>query len=269
MKNKYLIYALQDPITFEIRYIGKSMSGLDRPKSHNNLNQLQAKSYKNNWVKSLISNGYKPIIKIIQYIINPIELDEAEIYWISYFKNLGCPLTNSTLGGKGRFGFKLSKESKQKIRESNIKYIMAHKKEYTDDEKISISKKIKLAMTDPEVKQKLRKKGTKIIDNNGTYYESIQDAQNKTGLSRDSIRDLLEGRKETVKGYSFTYIKKSKCKFIYPNYNKDKPSKTRKKIQDETGRIFDSMSECAKFHKMCLATVSWQTKRNVRFKLVN
>lgn len=34
LKSKFLIYGLTDPITDELRYIGRSSSGLNRPRQH-------------------------------------------------------------------------------------------------------------------------------------------------------------------------------------------------------------------------------------------
>lgn len=43
ISEKYLIYGLRDPITEEIRYVGRSSSGLTRPKSHYSVSSLNSK----------------------------------------------------------------------------------------------------------------------------------------------------------------------------------------------------------------------------------
>jgi len=57
--KKHLIYALTDPRTNEIRYVGRSSSGLSRPNAKHS-------GHCGNWVKNPQSNGYKPSVKIIQ-----------------------------------------------------------------------------------------------------------------------------------------------------------------------------------------------------------
>ena len=230
-QNKYIIYALQDPITFELRYIGKSGSGLSRPKAHTLPSYLSKDdTHKGRWIKQLINNGFKPIIKVIQNLNNHSELVQAEIYWIQYFKDLGCPLTNSTKGGIGRLGLPHTEETKKKIGlgQKNRKSYPRGKdhvcfgRKLTDEFKTKISKATKLAMTNPEIKNKINKRGSKFIDNHGNYYESTFDAQRKTGLCRDSIRDILDGKKQSVKGYKFEYIIKSSIKIGCLGYNKGK-----------------------------------------------
>lgn len=263
-QSKYIIYALQDPTTFELRYIGKSVSGLNRPKQHTYPSYISKdKSYKGNWIRSLLNNGFQPIIKVIQTLNNHIELIEAEIYWIEYFKNLGCPLTNSTKGGSGSMGYKWKDTDVRRLKPHPMKG-----KKLTDEQKTKISKMNKIVMNTPEMKDKLvkRKSGSKFIDNYGNYYESIFDAQRKTGFCRDSIRDTLEGRKESIGGYKFKYIIKSTVKVLSSKLNK--PAANCKKVQDENGKIFNSLSECAEFHNMPISTVYWQLKRNIRFKEV-
>jgi group I intron endonuclease len=102
-----IIYTLADPISGEIRYIGKTIRSLEyRLKQH-----LYDKSNTKriNWIKSLKKKGLLPIIE---------ELEECtwensspyEIYWISQFRTWGFNLTNMTEGGDGYLGLKFSEE---------------------------------------------------------------------------------------------------------------------------------------------------------------
>lgn len=99
MKN-LIIYALLDPDTNEIRYIGKSERGIERPRQHFEPGQLKKLSKKNNWIKSLVSKGKLPKIKILYNCSNINELNQKEIEFIAMFKNSGI-LTNMTDGGTG------------------------------------------------------------------------------------------------------------------------------------------------------------------------
>lgn len=98
-----LIYALCDPDTGEIRYIGKSKNSMKRFKEHLSDISLRDNHRKNNWIKSLMKRGKIPNVKIIQKIDRDNQLNQAEIYWIKYFKKHGYNLTNMTDGGDGGY----------------------------------------------------------------------------------------------------------------------------------------------------------------------
>lgn len=104
-------------MTRQLRYVGKSQRGLLRPLQHSMPSYLQGNTYKNNWVKSLLALGLKPEIVIIQNFDSPDILPQAETHWITYFKSLGCPLTNHCRGGNGFTG-KHSQEARRKISEA-------------------------------------------------------------------------------------------------------------------------------------------------------
>jgi hypothetical protein len=115
------IYALLDPNTYEVRYIGLTTRDIDtRLKEHFRPYKLKECNYKNSWLKSLIKKGQIPLIKIVQQweCIEVLELTKAEIYWVDYFKKIGCPLTNLTIGGEGITGYKHTEEAKLKISEA-------------------------------------------------------------------------------------------------------------------------------------------------------
>lgn len=92
MKN--FIYALSDPDTNEIRYIGKTDNPTRRYKAH-----LADKSrcHKVYWIQSLIKCGKKPIMIILEEIEKDSNWEDREKYWIEYYKNNN--LVNMTDGG--------------------------------------------------------------------------------------------------------------------------------------------------------------------------
>lgn len=114
------IYSLNNPITNEIRYIGQTIvNPRSRYAQHkyqwkrsNKLNKL------NQWIKSLADKNLLPSMNIIEDNILIDELDNREIFWLKYYKDLNYKLCNLNEGGKGNRGYKFSEESKQKRLES-------------------------------------------------------------------------------------------------------------------------------------------------------
>lgn len=110
-----LIYVLLDPLTGEIRYVGFTSRTLKaRLKQH--LAKKKGKySHRIAWVKYLVRRGLQPVMQQLQEVPDS-EWRAAERYWVSYFRSIGCPLTNATDGGDGTIGYKHSDESKEKMR---------------------------------------------------------------------------------------------------------------------------------------------------------
>lgn len=119
---KYIIYGLTDPDTQEIRYIGKSTSGMKRPMEHKKPCNLKASSHKINWIKSLISNNKQYGIIILESTETPEELDSREIYWIAEYKARGANLTNGTDGGEGALGREVSEQTKELMSQKRKEY---------------------------------------------------------------------------------------------------------------------------------------------------
>lgn len=120
MTSKHLIYGLFDPRDGQLRYIGKSSSGLARPKEHLEPGRLALnKSWSGNWIRKLIRYGLKYRISVIQEFAGGDHLNRAEMYWIAYFRQAGCRLTNVTNGGEGVSGLPRSAATRAKISASS------------------------------------------------------------------------------------------------------------------------------------------------------
>ena len=110
-----IIYGLIDAETEELRYVGQTKQLLKSRLSYHNYiarNKL-SKSYLYNWMRSLLEKNIH--IDVILLEDNCDDTDFWEIFYIQYFKSIGCRLTNLSPGGKSRGGFKHTQEHKDMI----------------------------------------------------------------------------------------------------------------------------------------------------------
>ncbi len=115
MNREHVIYGLFDPRDGELRYVGKSETGIDRRvREHLMPSYLASVSHKNSWLRGLIRDGLCPVGAPIQRLPNTVQLAEAERHWIAHFRAAGCRLTNMTDGGEGAIGVGHSPEARAK-----------------------------------------------------------------------------------------------------------------------------------------------------------
>lgn len=96
---KIFIYALQNPVTEEIRYIGKTKN--PKMRFHNHMNKRHnEKTHKTNWIESLKKQKIRPIMIIIDEVSEE-DWKFWERFWIQQFKCWGFELVNHTSGGDG------------------------------------------------------------------------------------------------------------------------------------------------------------------------
>src|SRR5690606_10935634 len=89
------IYALIDPVTDEVRYIGKANDSVMRLKSH--IRDAKRRDYPvYRWINKLIGNGLMPIVKVLAITDN---WQEEEKRIIKHHKEIGCKLLNVAEGG--------------------------------------------------------------------------------------------------------------------------------------------------------------------------
>lgn len=118
-KESVFIYGLIDPLSNELRYVGKSIKPNNRLRKHIS-ERFTHDSYKDRWIRKIVDQGVRPELIIIDEVPYG-EWQFWEQHYISYYKMIGCRLTNGTIGGdqppstKGR---KHTEESKQKMSES-------------------------------------------------------------------------------------------------------------------------------------------------------
>lgn len=100
----HYIYILSDPITNEIRYIGKTNNVKRRKAEHlseyNKTKNVEKRTHKNKWIESLRKNGIKPVFEVWD-TVDESDASFWECHYISLFKSWGIRLTNLTDGGDG------------------------------------------------------------------------------------------------------------------------------------------------------------------------
>lgn len=88
------IYALV--LDNRVFYVGQSKNIEQRYKSHCRISNNKSNNKRCNWLSSLISKKVFPELQILE-VTN--DLDNREIYWISYYRNLNQAIYNSADGG--------------------------------------------------------------------------------------------------------------------------------------------------------------------------
>lgn len=146
LPNNNVIYCLCDPITEQVRYIGKTVNLYNRIKKHYKKSELKKKTHKNMWILSLIKNNFRAKVLILEECDDLDQLNNAEIKWIKYYKEMGADLTNGTNGGTGG---KMSLDSIEKMRNSK------RGKKLSDEHKKRISEGNKGRQFSEETKRKI------------------------------------------------------------------------------------------------------------------
>lgn len=110
------IYTLDDPITGEVKYVGKTARSLNK-RYNEHLSSADTNKTRNKvtcWIKSLLSKELKPTMTLVDVV------GEDWIFWeqhyICLYKSFGFNLKNSSVGGEGSCGFRHTEEHKSKLK---------------------------------------------------------------------------------------------------------------------------------------------------------
>lgn len=145
MDRHRIVYGLIDPASDELRYVGKSINGMRRAKVH--VYRKNEKGHCGNWVRSLRAQGLRPDILVIETLETDVELDDAERFWIAYFRMIGARLTNATDGGDG---WAIGDRNPMRDPAAVSRYIAANKgRKLTTEHKQAISRATSRRYEDP------------------------------------------------------------------------------------------------------------------------
>lgn len=213
------IYTLKHPDTQEIRYVGKTVQQLKyRLATHISRSKKYRYAYVNCWIYSLLQEGKKPLIELIEEIEDNL-WEEREIYWIQYYSSR-TRLTNFQLGGgHSNIGKELKEEHRKAISES----LKGKPRDEETKRKISESHKGKIILESTkqklreinlgkvislETKIKMSKGGVEQYNKEGVLlntYLSLSEAATQTNLFKGNISSACTGRLKTYGGFKWKY----------------------------------------------------------------
>lgn len=105
------VYALCDPRTGDIRYIGQAADIHKRYAQH----LLEAtKTPKKMWLEELKQEGLLPTLIILEHGISGQQILEREMYWIAHYLKRGDNLTNIVIPGRAPNGHAIHKKLTEK-----------------------------------------------------------------------------------------------------------------------------------------------------------
>lgn len=200
LSKGFLIYALLDPQTRRVRYVGKSSSGTKRPKQHWRVRKERLKDDRcHRWVRSVLRTGKCPVIDVLE-VLEPgpdiqVRLAAAEARWIWLFRTLGEDLTNTAVTESperlpARSGWHHSLRTRR----------MMSKK---------LSGRLVPAYHRRALRRAVRKDHVPVCClNDGTYHRSMSDAARAYGVRVQHVWRICrkQGRQKTINGLSFALV---------------------------------------------------------------
>jgi len=124
--SRNMIYGFTDPRTRELRYVGRSSTGMLEPRAHiyNARRGRRGCPYCYNMLRAIFARGLEPVIEVIETLLDDATddlLNEREEWWIALGRAWGCRLTNLTDGGGGISGYVFTAEQRAKLSASQQK----------------------------------------------------------------------------------------------------------------------------------------------------
>lgn len=224
--RKVKIYKLIDPITNEVRYIGKTIQKLNERLNlhlHPHNNDF---THRANWVRSLIKDNSKPIIEIIEEC-NDENWEEREKFWILEYSKT-CNLTNYSIGGNGSHFVKISTKEKMSI--------TAKEKWLNEDYKNKMSNMSKELWENEKHREKMSENKKELWKN--------EDYRNKMCNMSKELWKNEDYRKNRLTDESKEKIRQSKLNTKLSEDVKNKISRASKKLW-ENPEFKEKMKECS------------------------
>ena len=191
MTSRFLIYGLVDPRTGQVRYIGKSCKGMERPKEHGRPWHINHdRGYKGSWLRLLKRLGLTYSILVLEEVPEGDSpyLGSVECEWIAYGRHVGWPLTNLTDGGDGQSPGYVTRPETRALQRA-----------------VKLGRK-KSAETRARMRAAQSVNCKAVIDmTSGVRYPSLTAAAAALGLKMKAISQVLRGEKPRTRGHHFIY----------------------------------------------------------------
>lgn len=182
-----ILYALAEPDTGIVRYIGKT-AGCAQKRLQAHCNE-RGKSYKIHWIQSLARRGLKPSLLVLREdIAFDEQLNQEEKEMIAFCRDVGFSLVNATDGGDGAPGCRPNAETRARMAASRRGYRM-RPETIEKVRRIHIGRKRKT-----ETCRRISDAKSKPIQcADGRVFRNISDAATQLGLSRTAVHNRLTG----------------------------------------------------------------------------
>ena len=243
---KVNIYTLEDPITKEIRYIGRTKNSLKVRLSGHLSKSKKGKNHKDNWLKNLTNQKLKPIINLLEVVEGWTESYQKEQQIIKEYLKKGFNLVNLHDRGEGGLLRSFSQEQKDKI--SNTV------KKLHNEGKLSCGRK----MID-------------LYDLNGVFikhFESYKECANYLSISEKQIQISIKRKAKSIKKFQYKLINTEIPLYYINESHKGKNLKLTYvyDIINSKEIIFNSREELADYFKVNYTTLYYYLKNNKLYK---
>lgn len=169
------IYALVDPISDEVRYVGKTIElprrrlAIHRRDATSSKNTRQQRTHCSRWLRRLYGIGLQPRLAIIETVPPGGDWAAAERKWIAFF-SARSRLTNITSGGEGLTGIKRGESFRRLMSAMNIGKKMSAdsrrlmREAWTPERKAALSSRVRGCKMSALARQRMRESSARRTD---------------------------------------------------------------------------------------------------------
>lgn len=191
------IYTLSDPLTGEVKYVGKTNSPRRRLRDYAMPSLIKRQKSKSiAWVRSLLKRG----LSVRMDIIDETEGDWKwlEKYWISQFKCWGFSLLNHCEGGEGMTGYTWKGDTRRMREASRRMKRQWRNGHFRADHSLGV---FGGAHRSAKPINKLDMVTGKVIET----YPSLSDLCRQHNYSMSNISSCVHGRRKSAYGHKWAY----------------------------------------------------------------